>query len=109
MKTQDELTTEFEALKNKYGTVFTIEVPLNDEQTVFATIFLKKADRMTHAIVSKLYGGNDPSKAIEACLKGNYIGGDELKLITEDDDALLACESPLVEYLARRTASIKKN
>ncbi|MCD6017281.1 MAG: hypothetical protein K0S53_402 [Bacteroidetes bacterium] len=109
MKTKEELTTEFEALKNKYGTVFTITAPLDDEGVKTATIFLKKADRMTHAIVNKLYGGADPSKAIEACLKGNYIDGDELALITNDDDALLACEAPLVEYLARRTASIKKN
>lgn len=108
MKTKDELNKELELLKSKHKSVFTIEIPTNDEETEFATIFLKKADRMTHDFIWKLYA-TSPSKALEATLKTNYIGGDALEVVLADDDMLFACESSLAEYLARRQATLKKN
>ena len=109
MKTKEELSNELQSLKNKYTTVFTIEAPLNEDGTEVATLFLKKADRMVHASVGKLASGNDPLKAVEAALKACYIGGDTLSTVLEDDEALMSCESAIVEFLTKRTATLKKN
>lgn len=109
MKTKEELELEKNQLISKYKTVYTIEAPLNDDETEVATIFLKKPDRITYASVSKFAGGNDPLKAVEVALKGLYLGGDDLKLITENDDALMSCESAVVEMLKKKEAVLKKN
>jgi hypothetical protein len=109
MKDKKELETELNTLKGKYTTVFTLEVPLNDEETEIATIYLRKADRLTYASVGKLAQGSDPIKAVEACLKALYIGGDTLSLVTLNDDALLSCEAPIIELLQKKSASLKKN
>ncbi len=109
MKKKDELELELITLKGKYNTVFTLEVPLNEEETEIATIFLRKPDRLTYASVGKLAQGNDPMKAVEACLKSLYIGGDLLNLVTTNDDALFACEAPVIELLQKKSASLKKN
>jgi|VirMetMinimDraft_7_1064189.scaffolds.fasta_scaffold188630_2 hypothetical protein len=109
MKTKEELQLELNSLKGKHKIVYTIEAPLNDEETEFATIYLKKPDRMIYAMVSKLATGNDPLKAVEACLKSCYIGGDELSLITQNDEALMSCETPIVEMLRKKEAVLKKN
>lgn len=109
MKTKEELSTELETLKGKYKTVYTITAPLNDDDTEFATIFLKKGDRLVHASVGKLAMGNDPLKAVEACLKACYIGGDELSSILDNEDALMSCEGAVVEMLSKKSAVLKKN
>jgi hypothetical protein len=109
MKTKEELTEDLQLLKSKHKVVYTIEAPLNDEETEFATIFLKKPDRMIYAMVSKLAGGNDPLRAVEACLKACYIGGDDLNVITSNDEALMSCESSVVEMLKKKEAVLKKN
>ena len=98
-----------EELKSKYKTVYTVIAPLNDEETEHATIYLKKPDRIIYSIVSKLASGNDPLKAIEAALKNLYIGGDKLDLILENDEALMSCESAIVEILKKKEAVLKKN
>lgn len=109
MKTKEELQLELNQLKGKYKIVYTIEAPLNDEETEFATIYLRKPDRIVYAMVSKLATGNDPLKAVEACLKSCYIGGDELNLITSNDEALMSCETAIVELLKKKEAVLKKN
>ena len=109
MKTKDELKAEFETLKTKYNTVFTIEVPMNDEGTETATLFLKKADRTAHAAIGKLATGNDPLKAVEFALKTLCIGGDKVETVLSDDEALMACDMAIVELLSKRTATLKKN
>lgn len=109
MKTKEELELEKQTLISKYKTVYTIEAPLNEEETEYATIFLKKPDRVIYASVSKIASGNDPLKAIEVALKGCYIGGDELRIITENDDALISCENAIVEMMKKKEAVLKKN
>ena len=103
------MNIEFEKLKEKYKTIYTIIAPLNDEETEHATIYLKKPDRIIYSIVSKLAGGSDPLKAIEAALKNLYIGGDKLDLVLENDEALMSCESAIVEILKKKEAVLKKN
>lgn len=109
MKTKEELESELKLLKEKHKPVFTIIAPLDEDETEFATIYLKKADRMVHASVGKLAMGNDPLKAIEACLKTCYVGGDELSLIMNNEDALMSCENAVVSMLKKKEATLKKN
>jgi hypothetical protein len=109
MKTETELKLEFEKLKQLHKNVSTIQAPLDDEGTKFATLFLKRADRATHAVVGKLAQGNDPLKAVEACLKNCYIGGDDLNTVLNDEEALMSCEIAIVEFLQKRLAILKKN
>jgi len=99
----------FEELKLKYGRVYTIVVPLDeDDSTKIATIYLKKPDRAVRSLVSKMVSV-DTGKAIEAALKALYIGGDDLKIVTENDDALFSCETPIVEIMSKQQAILKKN
>ncbi len=109
MKTENELELELVKLKQTHKNVSTIQAPLNDEGTEFATLFLKRADRATHALVGKLAQGNDPLKAVEACLKNCYIGGDDLLTVLNDEEALMSCEIAIVEFLQKRLAILKKN
>jgi hypothetical protein len=98
-----------EELKQKYGKVNTITVPLDeDDASKVAIIYLKKPDRTTRSLVGKL-AGVDSSKAIEAALKNLYIGGDALSLILTNDDALASCEEAIVELLMVQKAVLKKN
>jgi hypothetical protein len=109
MKTKEELEQEKQTLKQKYNPVYTIEAFLNDDETEFATLFLKKADRQVYASVGKLATGNDPLRAVEMVLKNCYIGGDVLDLVLKNDDALMSCESAIVEMLEKKKAVLKKN
>lgn len=98
-----------EELKQKYGKVNTITVPLDeDDASKVAIIYLKKPDRTTRSLVGKL-AGVDSSKAIEAALKNLYIGGDALSLVLTNDDALASCEEAIVELLMVQKAVLKKN
>ena len=45
MKTLEEVTQIKESLKVHDTPLYTIEVPLDEEETEFATIYLKKYDR----------------------------------------------------------------
>lgn len=100
---------ELEELKQKYGKVLTLVVPLDqDDLTKTATIYLKKPDRTTRSLISKV-ASQDGLKAIEAGLKNLYIGGDKLELVTSNDDALVACEDAIIDILSVQKAELKKN
>jgi hypothetical protein len=109
MKTEKELTEIKTALSRQFTPIYTLVVPINDDETQFATIFLKKADRMIMSMLTKLLSAGDMYKAIEAYLKATYIGGDDLTLITTNDDALMACEGSIAEMIQRKQATLKKN
>jgi hypothetical protein len=109
MKTENELIEIKTALSKQHKPIYTLVVPINDDETEFATIYLKKADRMIMSMLNKLIEGGDMYKAVEAYLKATYIGGDELTLITTNDDALMACESSIAEMIQRKQATLKKN
>lgn len=112
MKTKEELDSEKLELLKKYKPLYTIEAPLSDvddEMPEVATIFLKKPDRTTYAAVTKLASGADPLRAVEFALKACYVGGDELKTVIENDDALMSCEGAIVSMLKKKEAVLKKN
>lgn len=100
---------ELKELKDKYKTVYTVVAPLNEDESETSTIFLKKPDRMFFSIVSKIASQGDSFRTIEAGLKALHIGGDKLDLILANDDAIMSCESVIIELLKKKEAVLKKN
>ena len=96
-------------LKLKYGKVYTLEVPLDDESEKKATIYLKKPDKSVRGMVTKLAGSGKYDQAVETALKNLYIGGDSLDLILKNDDAMASCEDAIAEILTVQKAVLKKN
>lgn len=110
MKTELELELEKEQLKQRHGAIREMIVFLDtDDESKTATIFLKKPDKTTRSIVGKLVNQDKFDKAVVACLTALYIGGDELKLITENDDAIESAGLGVVELLKVQQATLKKN
>lgn len=98
-----------EELKTKYGKVSTLTVPLDeDDATKVATIYLKKPDRTIRSAIAAM-ASKDGLKAVELALKNLYIGGDDLNLVTKNDNALVGCEEAIVELLYVQKAILKKN
>jgi hypothetical protein len=111
MKTAKELQDIKKDLDSKHTKVYTIEIPLSDDddETTFKTIFLKKFDRVTLSIVQKLAQGNDPLKAVEVFIKNTYLGGDDLNAVLADFEALRRLEGVVVQLIHTKTATLKKN
>jgi|ERR1035437_1802486 hypothetical protein len=113
LKTTEELQQEKTMLKAKYGRVETIIAPIEEDENgmdcAYATIYLKKHDRILISIVAKLATGPDPLKAVECFLKTTYVGGDDLSLILNNDDALMSCEGPVIELLQKKKATLIRN
>lgn len=110
MKTEIELNLELEKLNQTHGKVRTLVVFLDtDDDSKTATLFLKKPDKTTRSIVSKLVNQDKFDRAVVACLNALYIGGDELKLVTENDDAIESAGMGVVELLQVQKAVLKKN
>ena len=99
---------ELKELKAKYGSVYTLTVPVNDDETEFATIYLRKMDRACYSTVSKLVQ-KDALLGLENLIKTLYVGGDEVTKITENFDALRSAEAPCLEILMAKQGSLKKN
>ena len=107
MKTEIELETELEKLKKTHKVVRTLEVFLDTDTEETATLFLKKPDKTTRSLVSKLVNQDKFSNAVVACLNALYIGGDELKLVTENDDAVESAGMGVVDLLTVQKAILK--
>lgn len=102
--TEDKL----KELREKHKGCYELTVPLNDDGTETATVFLRKLDRVVYASVSKLIQ-KDELMAVESLLKSLHVGGDDVKLITEDFDALRSASTGILPMLTARDASLKKN
>lgn len=99
---------DLQELKTKYGNYYTLIVPTNDEETEHATVYLRKMDRVCYSSVSKLVQ-KDSLLGLESLIKTLWIGGDDVKLITENFDALRAAEGACLEILMAKQAVLKKN
>lgn len=87
----------------------TLEVPLDvDDDSKVAIIHLKKPDKTTRAMASKL-AQKSSENAIKAVLNALYIGGDKLDVIYDSDDAMESLEYAVVEILKVQQTIIKKN
>lgn len=110
MKTEIELNLELEKLKNTHGKVRELVVFLDtDDETKTATLFLKKPDKSTRSMVNKLVAQDKYDRAVEACLKALYVGGDDLNLVLSNDDAIESAGMGVVELLTVQKAILKKN
>jgi hypothetical protein len=109
MKTQDELSAIKAELALKHKPLYTITVPLNDDDTEFATIFLKKFDRLTLSAIQKAASGTDPLKSTEIFLRNTFVGGDSIDLIISNLDALRAVESVMLDLVSAKKAVLSKN
>jgi len=104
-----ESEKQLKELQAKHGKVYAAMVPLDDDdETKVANIFVKKLDRVTYSMVNTLVKKGDSAKAVEACLKAIYVGGDDLSLILNSDDALMSAEDLVIDLLHRRPAVLKK-
>jgi len=99
---------QLQELKQKYGTYYELTVPVNDDGTETATVYLRKMDRPCYSSVSKLVQ-NDSLKAIENLIRTLYIGGDQVEKITENFDALRAAEGACIELIKAKEGTLKKN
>lgn len=95
-------------LKAKHGTVYTLEIPTNENGTEILTVYLKKLDRQTYSAVSRIIQ-KDELQATEVLLKNLYVGGDELSKIIDDFDNLRSASNAIVPILQAKEASLKKN
>jgi hypothetical protein len=110
MKNQDELQAEKDELIKKYGKVRELDVPLDeDDATKKAVLFFKKPDKSTRSMIGMLAQKGDNNKIIEATLKALYIGGDDLNLVLNNDDAFASCDEALAQMLEVQKAVLKKN
>jgi hypothetical protein len=110
MKTEIELNLELEKLKNTHGKVRELVVFLDtDDETKTATLFLKKPDKSTRSMVNKLVAQDKYDRAVEACLKALYVGGDDLNSVLNNDDAIESAGMGVVELLTVQKAILKKN
>lgn len=102
---QDKLIAE---LKAKYGTVYTLSLPMPDDSGKTVTIFLRKMDRLVYKTVSALIQ-KESLMGVESLLRQLYIGGDNLESIINDFDLLRSAESTIVELLQAKQGELKKN
>ena len=105
---EKDYTKELAELKVKHGVVYTLEVPLNDELTEYATIFMRKLDRTTFQVASKLIL-KDELQAVEMLIKNLRIGGDDATKITNDFEALRCASNTVLPMLQAREGTLKKN
>ncbi len=104
----EEKKDELKELKEKYGTVYALTVPTNDEETEFATIYLRKLDRVCLQSVSKLIQ-KDELLAVESLIKTLRIGGCQANEITSNLEALRAAAIAVVPMLQAKEGILKKN
>ena len=109
MKTKEELEKIKAELMLIHNPLYTIDVPVDEDEIEFRTIFLKKFDRTTLNVVQKLATGNDSLKAVEVFLKNCIVGGDDLNEIISNLDMLRSLESVVVEMISVKQAKLKKN
>jgi len=115
MKTENTEAETTEAkliadLKLKYGRIFTVEIPLDDDDASKKLVFyLRKPDKQTRSLISKLATGAVPEKAVIAGFNALRVAGDDAAALQNNDDALLSAEDALIEILRVQKATIKKN
>lgn len=107
MKSNEELSTEKETLKEKHGKVFECRVATNDDETEFCTIFLKPLTEITYKATMRVIE-TDELAATKILINDLYVGGDTKETITGDFDNLLAASKVLGQMYRTRKASVEK-
>lgn len=97
---------EFATLKKEHGEIFTIEVPMNDEDTDRAVAYFKPVDRTIMGAAMSLWDVN-PLKAKEIVLTSCFIAGNK-DVLSKDVLFFSACNR-VDDMITFRKATIKKN
>jgi hypothetical protein len=105
MKSNEELLSEKESLKDKYKKVFELKVATNEEENEFCTIFLRPLDEVAYKATMKIIE-QDELAAAKVLINSLYIGGDTKETITGDFDNLLAASKQLGHMYRTKAASI---
>ena len=99
-----------EELKAKFGKIITVEIPLDeDDETKVAVFYLKRPDKITRKMISKLALGELPEKAVLAGYNALRVGGDAVSILENNYEAFISAEDALVDILKVQKATIKKN
>jgi hypothetical protein len=114
MKTEEELSILSKQFKASNKGSFQIRVPIEfdeftEEANKWATIFVRKPVRNEVMNMEDFISQKNKYKALEYYLKSCYLGGDELDLILNNDDAFFACENSVAEIIVKRVSQLKKN
>ena len=81
---------------------------VNDKNGKPVTIHLKDLDRTTYKVVSTLVA-KDELQGVESLLNSLWIGGDDVKLITQDFKALRNASVTILPMLQAEAGELKKN
>ena len=99
---------KYKELEKTHGKVHILKVPLDDEKTKFAILFLKSMTRTVYSMVSKMLE-KDELQATEVLINSLWIGGDDKELVTKDFEALHSASFVCGKLLKPREAELKKN
>ena len=96
-----------EELKEKYGKIYELEIPLEDDNDNVENeyLYLRKLDRKTYSAVSKIME-KDELQAVELALRSLTVKGDAEKII-KDFDGLRIASALIVEIIGVRSGNIR--
>lgn len=104
----EKLLKEYNELVGKHKKVSILKVPLNDELTEHAVLFLKPMDRAVYSSVNKVLE-KDELQATQLLINSLWIGGDAKELVTNEFETLQSASFVCGELLKPRKAELKKN
>lgn len=97
-----------EEIKSKYpnSDIWTLEVKSKRGEPII--IHLREMDRIAYKSVSALIA-KDELMGVESFLKTLWVGGDDVKLITDDFSALRSAAITILPMLQAEAGELKKN
>jgi hypothetical protein len=105
-KTQEEIEKELNVLKVTYPKSYTFTIT-NDDNTE-TTIIMKKMDRTIYERSLKISEKSGIDAAIYL-IDQLWIGGDDKKLILNDDENIIVASQKLAGLYNFKSAELKKN
>lgn len=92
------------------GTVFTVTVPLDRNQTKTATFYLKEMEEAVFLAAKSLQDQNKPGDAVRLIVKELSLpGSDSVELLRNNFIALNSASRPVMELFMPLDADLKKN
>lgn len=107
LKTKEEIAKILEELTVTNPKIYRLDVPLDDEGTNFATLFLKPLTEAVYKSSTRMIDSGDEISAARNLITSLYIGGDEKSLVLEDFEALRAAANKIVTVFKIREANIQ--
>lgn len=105
-QTNEQLIAELQA---KHGKITTVIIPLDeDDASKVLTFYLKKPDKLTRSMISKVAQTSTERATIKG-FESLRVAGDNVLDLQKYDDALIIAEDALIQILTVQKAIIKKN